>query len=120
LLLIFSIIVKIYCNCSNEIKIDIVISSEWCRCQETAQIAFNKFETKNFLNSFFSSKFAANRETQMKELKRFIKNWDGKKNIILVTHYVVISESLNYAPSSGEIVVSGKELNVIDTIKIEY
>ena len=45
----------------------------------------------------------------MKELKRFIKNWDGKKNIILVTHYVVISESLNYAPSSGEIVVSGKE-----------
>jgi hypothetical protein len=56
----------------------------------------------------------------MKELKRFIKNWDGKKNIILVTHYVVISESLNYAPSSGEIVVSGKELNVIDTIKIEY
>ena len=43
-----------------------------------------------------------------------------KKNIILVTHYVVISESLNYAPSSGEIVVSGKELNVIDTIKIEY
>ena len=105
---------------NNEIQIDIVISSEWCRCQETAQIAFNKFETKNFLNSFFSSKFAANRETQMKELKRFIKNWDGKKNIILVTHYVVISESLNYAPSSGEIVVSGKELNVIDTIKIEY
>ena len=104
----------------NEIQIDIVISSEWCRCQETAQIAFNKFKTKNFLNSFFSSKFAANRETQMKELKRFIKNWDGKKNIILVTHYVVISESLNYAPSSGEIVVSGKELNVIDTIKIEY
>ena len=30
------------------------------------------------------------------------------------------SESLNYAPSSGEIVVSERNLNVIDTIKIEY
>jgi phosphohistidine phosphatase SixA len=104
----------------NEIQIDKVISSEWCRCQETALIAFNKFETKNFLNSFFSSKFKENKQTQMKELKKFIKNWDGKKNLILVTHYVVISESLNYAPLSGEIVVSGKEFNVIDTIKIEF
>ena len=104
----------------NEIKIDKVISSEWCRCRETAKIAFSKFETKNFLNSFFSSKLASNRKIQMKELKRFIKNWEGKKNLILVTHYVVISESLNYAPSSGEIVVSGNDFNVIDTIKIEY
>ena len=56
----------------------------------------------------------------MKELKNLLKIGMVKKTIILVTHYVVISESLNYAPSSGEIVVSGKELNVIDTIKIEY
>ena len=105
---------------NNDIPIDKVISSEWCRCRETAKIAFSKFETKNFLNSFFSSKLASNRKIQMKELKRFIKNWEGKKNLILVTHYVVISESLNYAPSSGEIVVSGNDFNVIDTIKIEY
>ena len=56
----------------------------------------------------------------MKDLEKYIKELNSKKNLILVTHYVVISESLNYAPSSGEIVVSGKELNVIDTIKIEY
>ena len=105
---------------SNNIPIDKVFSSEWCRCKETALIAFDKFETKIFLNSFFSAKFAQNKNSQMKKLKRFIRNWDGKKNIILVTHYVVISESLNYASSSGEIVVSGKKLNVIDTIKIEY
>jgi hypothetical protein len=42
------------------------------------------------------------------------------ENIIFVTHYVVISESLNYAPSSGEIVVSNKDFKVIDTIEIEY
>ena len=105
---------------SNNIPIDNVYSSEWCRCKETALIAFNKFETKFFLNSFFSSKFAQNKNPQMKKLKRFIRNWGSKKNLVFVTHYVVISESLNYAPSSGEIVVSDKNLKVIDTIEIEY
>jgi len=36
----------------NEIPIKLVISSEWCRCKETALIAFKNYETENFLNSF--------------------------------------------------------------------
>ena len=104
----------------NKISIGKVYSSEWCRCKETASIAFNKYETKNFLNSFYNTKFAKNKDFQMKKMKRFIKDWNGKKNLVFVTHYVVISESLNYPSSSGEIVVSNKDLKVIDTIKIEY
>jgi len=105
---------------NNNILVDKVYSSEWCRCKETALIAFKEFETKNFLNSFFSSKFTKNKDSQIEKLKEFINNWDGKNNIIFVTHYVVISEILNYAPSSGEIVISNKELKVIDTTEIEY
>ena len=45
---------------------------------------------------------------------------DEDQNLIFVTHYVVISEILNYAPSSGEIVISDKSLKVIDTLEIEY
>ena len=104
----------------NNIPISKVYSSEWCRCKETASIAFNDFETKSFLNSFFSSQFAKNKDLQMKRLKTFINNWDKNKNLVFITHYVVISESLNYAPSSGEIVISNKNLKVIDTIEIEY
>ena len=104
----------------NNIPISKVYSSEWCRCKETASIAFNDFETMSFLNSFFSSQFAKNKDLQMKRLKTFINNWDKNKNLVFVTHYVVISESLNYAPSSGEIVISNKNLKVIDTIEIEY
>ncbi len=104
----------------NNIQIDKVYSSEWCRCKETALIAFNKFEIKNFLNSFFSSKFAKNKDRQIKELETFIKNWNSKKNLIFVTHYVVIFESLDYSPSSGEIVISNKDFKIIDTIEIEY
>ena len=105
---------------SNNIPIDKVFSSEWCRCKETASIAFNEFETKHFLNSFFSSKFAQNKNSQIKSFKKFIKSWDGKKNLIFVTHYVFIFEILDYASSSGEIIISDKDFKVIDTIEIEY
>ena len=104
----------------NDIKIDKILSSEWCRCKETAKYAFKKFETKSFLNSFFSQKFANNKNQQIKELKEYVKNWDGKKNLVLVTHYVVISEILNYYPSSGEIVIADKKLNVVGNFKIKY
>ena len=104
----------------NKISIVKIYSSEWCRCKETASIAFDNFETKNFLNSFFSSQFAHNRKKQVIEFEEFLNNWDQNQNIIFVTHYVVISEILNYAPSSGEIVISDKSLKVIDTLEIEY
>ena len=104
----------------HDIEINNVYSSEWCRCKETASIAFNKFETKKFLNSFYSAQFAKNKKKQVKEFQKFINNWDKKENLIFVTHYVFISEILNYAPSSGEIVVADKNLNIVDTLEIEY
>jgi len=104
----------------NKITIGKVYSSEWCRCKETASIAFKKFETKKFLNSFFSTKFAYNRKKQMIDFDKFKSTWNENQNLVFVTHYVVISEILNYTPSSGEIVVSDKSLKVIDTIEIEY
>ena len=104
----------------NDILIDKVLSSEWCRCKDTAQIAFTNFETKNFLNSFFSSQFSSNKNQQIRDLKKYVKNWQSDKNLVLVTHYVLISEILNYTSSSGEIVISDKNFKVIDSFKIEY
>ena len=54
----------------------------------------------------------------MKNLKNFVKNWNSNKNLVLVTHYVVIHETLDYAPSSGEIVISDKKFNLIGSLKI--
>ena len=97
----------------NDIKIDKILSSEWCRCKETAKYAFKKFETKSFLNSFFSQKFANNKNQQIKELKEYVQNWDSKKNLVLVTHYVIILEVTNSTVSSGEMVVTDKNFNVL-------
>ena len=104
----------------NQIPIDQVISSEWCRCKETALIAFKNFETKNFLNSFFRPRFAENKEKQMIDLKKFVNEWNGNKNLVFVTHYVVISEALDYAPNSGEIVISNKNFKKIGNIEINF
>ena len=104
----------------NKFQIDKVLSSEWCRCKETAKIAFKEFSTNSFLNSFYSAKYANNKNKQIKALNEYIKKFKSNKNLILVTHYVLISEVLDYGPSSGEIVVSDKDFNMIGTIKINY
>ena len=100
----------------NNIPIDLVLSSEWCRCKDTAKFAFKKFQTFDALNSFFSKKFQKNKEKQMVDLFEYLNKWRSNKNLILVTHYVVILETLNIPVSSGEIVVVDKNLNLIGSI----
>ena len=91
------------------IPVDKVLSSEWCRCKDTAKYAFNEYETFKGLNSFYQEKFYKYKDEQIKSLKKYISNWVSVKNLILVTHFVVISEMLNFGTSSGEIVVIDKD-----------
>ena len=100
----------------NEIQIDNIYSSEWCRCKDTAKYAFDDFETFDALNSFYDKRFAANEDKQIKDFYEFIDSIDSKNNIVFVTHYVVIGAILNIGTSSGEIVVTDKNLNIIGSI----
>ena len=97
-----------------------IYSSEWCRCKETASIAFKKYETKKFLNSFYSVQFKENKKNQIEDFRIFINKWDKKENLIFVTHYVFIYEILSYAPTSGEVIITDKNLKILDTLEIEY
>jgi phosphohistidine phosphatase SixA len=104
----------------NKVEIDKVLSSEWCRCKDTAKIAFKDFSTNSFLNSFYSTKYSKNKDKQVRALNNYIEDFKSKKNLILVTHYVLISEILDYGPSSGEIVVSDRNFNIIGSVEINY
>ena len=97
----------------NNIQIDKVLSSEWCRCKQTAKYAFNKYETISFLNSFFSAKFASNKNKQINDLKKYINEWSGDNNLVLVTHYVTIQEVLNVTSSSGELIIADRNFNIL-------
>ena len=101
----------------NNIPIDKVLSSEWCRCKDTAKYAFSSFETFNALNSFYDEKFYKFKDKQIIELKKYIDDWDSNNNLILVTHHIVILEILNIGVSSGELIISNKDFEIIGTIK---
>ena len=102
----------------NKIPIDIILSSEWCRCKDTAFHAFGRFKKFSALNSTFSNPYIKNEPRQIKEIKKYLKIWDGKgKNLILVTHYSIITAITDAVPGSGEIVIADKNLNVLNTIE---
>ena len=102
----------------NDIKLTKVLSSEWCRCKDTAKIAFGNYETKNFLNSFYDERFSENKDKQILDFQKFIRNWNKSGNLVLVTHYVVISEILDLTTSSGEIVITDTNLKFLSSLEI--
>ena len=101
---------------NNKIKIDKVLSSEWCRCKDTAKYAFKNFETFSALNSFYDERFSKNETKQINDLKKYVKKWNSDKNLVLVTHFVVISSILKTSSSSGEIIISDKNYNILGSI----
>ena len=102
----------------NDIKLTKVLSSEWCRCKDTAKIAFGNYETNNFLNSFYDERFSENKDKQILDFQKFIRNWNKTGNLVLVTHYVVISEILDLTTSSGEIVITDTNLKFLSSLEI--
>ena len=78
---------------------------------------FKIFNVKIDKNSSFDPKNVEEIDTIKIYVHVHINNWNGKKNIIFITHFVVISELLNIGVSSGEIIVVDKNLNIIERIK---
>jgi phosphohistidine phosphatase SixA len=88
------------------VTVDRVYSSPWCRCLDTARIAFGSAEAWEPLGSFFD---APHREAQMTEsAKRRISGYEAKKpggNMVMVTHNVNIAALTRLSIGTGEIVV---------------
>tara|TARA_B100000963_G_C22597197_1_gene658444 strand:- start:1363 stop:1926 length:564 start_codon:yes stop_codon:yes gene_type:complete len=104
----------------NKVPIDKVLSSQWCRCKDTAKYAFGKYDVFTALNSTFQSPYNKNEGQQLKKLYSYIKKWNGRdKNLILITHYSIITAVTNAVPSSGEIVITDKNFKVLGTIKTD-
>ena len=104
----------------NKVSIDQVLSSQWCRCKDTARYAFGNYKEFTALNSTFQSPFNKNEKKQLKELYNFVKEWKEKdKNLVLITHYSIITAVTNAVPKSGEIVIANKDFKVLGTIQTD-
>lgn len=87
------------------IRIDEVRSSRWCRCLDTARLAFPRHEVEPLeaLNSFFSD--GSTRATQTAALRDYLGALPPTRRVVLVTHMVNITALTGESPAMGEALI---------------
>lgn len=80
-----------------------VLSSEWCRCRDTAQLAFGAYEAWPEINSFFSDR--ASEPARTRAVRALAGTVKPGENIVLVTHQVNISAVAGVGTAMGEMVL---------------
>lgn len=100
-----------------------VLTSQWCRCRETAALAFGRAQDWPALNSFIRNRADEPRQTR-EVADRISKLKPGDRPLVLVTHQVMVTAITGIYPQSGEVVVvaptriSGKPaIRVVGSIK---
>lgn len=82
--------------------LDSVRTSAWCRCIDTAQLAFGRYEIWPALNSFFAGQ--GERTAQTEEVRAYIAEHSEQRNSVLVTHQVNVSAVSGLGVAMGEVV----------------
>lgn len=102
---------------ARKIAVAQVRSSRWCRCLETAQLAFGQAEPWSVLDSMHADRSrAAERRRAITALAADVKSPD---NVALVTHGANVLALLGVHPAMGEVVVVrvvGDRLEIIGRI----
>lgn len=81
-----------------------VLCSQWCRCRETAELAFpGRPREDAVFNSFFQDSERGPAQTEA--ARRRLLPWRGPGVLVVVTHQVNITALSGVVPASGEGVV---------------
>lgn len=86
-----------------KIVVDEVRSSAWCRCVDTAELAFGRHTVWSPINSFFQQD---GRETQTREVLQALQGFKAPRNLVLVTHQVNISALTGSFVAMGEMLLT--------------
>ena len=101
---------------------DRVLTSPWCRCKETAQLAIGK-EAEIFTPLSNLVGRSQHRDEQVKALKAYLAGLQPNTRALFVTHGVVINALTGVSPSSGEMVIvkpgPGGEPKVAGRLKVD-
>jgi broad specificity phosphatase PhoE len=88
---------------ARKVPVEEVLSSEFCRCLETARLAFGKAEQWPMLNSIFEN--SALNQARVTALKERLGRRPLQGNIVIVSHNVNISAATGVGPAMGEAVI---------------
>ena len=84
---------------------DLILTSQWCRCQETARLlGLGPVRDLPALNSFFEHPGRALRQTAA--LRATLAGLPAGQRVLLVSHYVNIADFTGQTTVSGEILVA--------------
>lgn len=88
----------------HDIAVDRVLTSQWCRSRETAEL-LEVAEVEDFppLNSFFRRRAQAQEQTDA--VRDYLSAMPDDQRLVLVTHQVNITALTGRFPASGEIFV---------------
>jgi phosphohistidine phosphatase SixA len=81
-----------------------VLSSRWCRCLETASIAFGGAEPSDALGNLYTH--PERRDEQLAAFRKIVANPLRRGNLVLVTHGETIQNFVGVRPAPGVIVVA--------------
>ena len=81
-------------------KPDAVRSSQWCRCQDTARLAFGAYEDWPALNSTFAGQ--GDSATQQQALRERLSAFPAGRTEVWVTHQVIMTALTGAYPEMGE------------------
>ena len=103
------------------VRIDGVVTSQWCRCRETAALLdLGPVQDLPDLNSFYEDRSTA--DAQTRGLRRFLAGLPADRTIMLVTHQVNITALTGRFVGSGEVfllrVAPDGSVKVLDEIAI--
>ena len=85
---------------AQQIKPDAVLSSQWCRCQDTARFALGAYEDWPALNSTFGGQGDPN--AQQKALRARLQAMPKGQREVWVTHQVIMTALTGAYPEMGE------------------
>ena len=89
---------------STNLKFSQILTSEWCRCIDTAkELNLGQWTTFSGLNSFFQ--VYEKKDQVMNKLQKKLDSLGYSDLALFVTHQVVISEQTGIVPLSGEMVL---------------
>jgi phosphohistidine phosphatase SixA len=93
---------------SRNIPVSGVLSSRWCRCLDTARLAFGKATPTPMLDSMFNDKEKP-AEEKIRDVFAAVERRPAVGNPILLTHNQNIQALTGISPASGEMVVVSPE-----------
>ena len=89
---------------STNLKFSKILTSEWCRCIDTAkELNLGQWTTFSGLNSFFQE--YEKKDQIINKLQKKLDSLGYSDLVLFVTHQVVISEQTGVVPRSGEMVL---------------